>query len=259
MNNNKICYWFVFCNDQLLLEKTTEGYSVPHQETEPIPHSEWTHIHELSLFDGETFYAYSIDTPITGNIQYEMVGLRATFSLIPHTLYLMAGKAQEIIYWDKNNRYCPVCGMPMKFHTEISKRCTVCGKEIWPTVATAIIVLVKKENKVLLVRARNFRGNYYGLVAGFVETGETLEECVQREVWEETGLRIKNIRYFGSQPWPYPCGLMVGFTADYAGGELKLQATELCTGDFFSKENLPDIPGKMSMARMLIDNWLENQ
>ena len=186
-----------------------------------------------------------------------MFGLRASFDMIPHTMYLMAGKAQEIIFWDKNNRYCPVCGMPMKFHTAISKRCTGCGKEIWPTVSTAIIVLVQKGEEILLVHARNFRGDYYGLVAGFVETGETLEECVQREVFEETGLRVQNIRYFGSQPWPYPCGLMVGFTADYASGEIKLQASELSAGKFFTKENLPDIPGKMSMARMLIDSWLE--
>ena len=186
-----------------------------------------------------------------------MFGLRASFDMIPHTMYLMAGKAQEIIFWDKNNRYCPVCGMPMKFHTAISKRCTGCGKEIWATVSTAIIVLVRKGEEILLVHARNFRGDYYGLVAGFVETGETLEECVQREVFEETGLRVQNIRYFGSQPWPYPCGLMVGFTADYASGEIKLQTSELSAGKFFTKENLPDIPGKMSMARMLIDSWLE--
>lgn len=257
MNTKEKRYWFIFCNDQLLLEKTKEGYRVPYQKEAPMPLSEWTHVHELALFDEQPFYAYSIDKPIVENEVYAMFGLRASFDMIPHTMYLMAGKAQEIIFWDKNNRYCPVCGMPMKFHTAISKRCTGCGKEIWPTVSTAIIVLVRKGEEILLVHARNFRGDYYGLVAGFVETGETLEECVQREVFEETGLRVQNIRYFGSQPWPYPCGLMVGFTADYASGEIKLQASELSAGKFFTKENLPDIPGKMSMARMLIDSWLE--
>ena len=257
MNTKEKRYWFIFCNDQLLLEKTKDGYRVPYQKEAPIPLSEWTRVHELALFDEQPFYAYSIDKPIVENEVYAMFGLRASFDMIPHTMYLMAGKAQEIIFWDKNNRYCPVCGMPMKFHTAISKRCTGCGKEIWATVSTAIIVLVRKGEEILLVHARNFRGDYYGLVAGFVETGETLEECVQREVFEETGLRVQNIRYFGSQPWPYPCGLMVGFTADYASGEIKLQTSELSAGKFFTKENLPDIPGKMSMARMLIDSWLE--
>ena len=257
MNREEKRFWFVFCNDQLLIEKTEEGYRVPYQKETPIKVPEWTRIHELALFDGETFCAYSIDKPVTEHVHYTMIGLRASFDLLPCAMYLMAGKAQEIIFWDKNNRYCAACGMPMKFHTAISKCCTGCGKEIWPTVSTAIIVLVRKGKEILLVHARNFRGDYYGLVAGFVETGETLEECVQREVLEETGLRVLNIRYFGSQPWPYPCGLMVGFTADYESGNIQLQTSELSAGKFFTKENLPDIPGKMSMARMLIDDWLK--
>jgi NAD+ diphosphatase len=93
-------------------------------------------------------------------------------------------------------------------------------------------------------------------VAGFLETGESLEQCVQREVKEEVGIKMKNLRYFGSQPWPYPFGLMVGFTADYDGGELRLQKEELCEGDWFTRENMPDIPDKASIARHLIDDWL---
>lgn len=101
----------------------------------------------------------------------------------------------------------------------------------------------------MLVHARNFRGTFYGLVAGFLEAGETLEQCVQREVMEETGLRVKNITYFGNQPWPYPSGLMVGFIADYESGEIKLQKDELSAGAFYSKENMPEIPRKLSIAR----------
>ena len=141
-------------------------------------------------------------------------------------------------------------------YNEISKRCRECGKEVWPQLATAIIVRITNNDAILMVHANNFRGNYYGLVAGFVETGETLEECVRREVREETGIEVRNIRYFGSQPWPYPCGLMVGFTADYADGELKLQRSELSSGGWFTRHNLPEIPGRVSLARKLIDDWL---
>ena len=144
----------------------------------------------------------------------------------------------------------------MKLHTDISKRCTNCGKEVWPQLATAIIVLIHRGDDVLLVHARNFKGDFYGLVAGFVETGETLEEAVRREVMEETGLTITNLRYFGSQPWPYPCGLMVGFNADYVSGEVHLQRSELSKGAWFNKNNLPTIPEKLSIARKLLDNWL---
>ena len=110
-----------------------------------------------------------------------------------------------------------------------------------------------------MVRAKNFRGTYYGLVAGFLEAGESLEECVHREVMEETGIRIKNVKYFGSQPWPYPSGVMVGFTADYENGDIQIQEEELSDAAFFSKDNLPEIPKKLSLARKLIDDWLENE
>ena len=147
----------------------------------------------------------------------------------------------------------------MQMHTAISKRCTQCGKEVWPQLATAVIVLIHRGDEVLLVHAKNFKTDFYGLVAGFVETGETLEEAVHREVMEETGIKIKNVTYFGSQPWPYPSGLMVGFTADYVSGEIRLQRSELSKGDWFSKDNLPTIPEKLSIARMLIDAWLKKE
>ena len=128
---------------------------------------------------------------------------------------------------------------------------------MWPQLAPAVIVLIHRGDEVLLVHAKNFKADFYGLVAGFVETGETLEEAVHREVMEETGIKIKNVTYFSSQPWPYPSGLMVGFNADYVSGELRLQRSELSKGGWFSKNNLPTIPEKLSIARMLIDAWLE--
>lgn len=188
--------------------------------------------------------------------RYEMCSLRNSFYRLPSNLYLKAGKCQELLYWDRNTRFCGVCGAPMAMNTDISKRCTSCGKEVWPALATAVIVLIHKGNEVLLVHARNFKGDFHGLVAGFVETGETLEEAVRREVMEETGISIKNLRYFGSQPWPYPSGLMVGFNADYAGGDIRLQREELSAGAWFSKNNLPRLPERMSIARMMLDDWL---
>ena len=126
-------------------------------------------------------------------------------------------------------------------------------------ITSAIIVLIKKGDQVLLVHARNFKGNFDSLVAGFVETGESLEEAVHREVMEETGLTIRNVKYFSSQPWPYPSGLMVGYTAEYVDGEIHLQKEELSRGKWFSKDNLPILPEKLSIARRLIDAWLEGK
>ena len=251
-------YWFVFCKTDVMLEKNGDGtYTIPLSEECPITLKEWQTPHRITpMDDGTEVRTVSIDAPITNQERYEMCGLRPSFYKLSKELYLKAGKCQEILYWDKNTQFCGVCGAPMKLHTDISKRCTNCGKEVWPQLATAIIVLIHRGDDVLLVHARNFKGDFYGLVAGFVETGETLEEAVRREVMEETGLTITNLRYFGSQPWPYPCGLMVGFNADYVSGEVHLQRSELSKGAWFNKNNLPTIPEKHSIARKLLDNWL---
>lgn len=251
-------YWFVFCKTDVMLEKNEDGtYTIPLSEECPITLKEWQTPHRITpMDDGTEVRTVSIDAPITNQERYEMCGLRPSFYKLSKQLYLKAGKCQEILYWDKSTQFCGVCGAPMKLHTDISKRCTNCGKEVWPQLATAIIVLIHRGDDVLLVHARNFKGDFYGLVAGFVETGETLEEAVRREVMEETGLTITNLRYFGSQPWPYPCGLMVGFNADYVSGEVHLQRSELSKGAWFNKNNLPTIPEKLSIARKLLDNWL---
>lgn len=251
-------YWFIFCKDDLVLERDDDDrYTIPYQEEPPVGIKEWTHVMNITpMEDGAEVRTFAVDKPITDSEQYEMCGLRQSFYKLSKPLYLKAGKCHELLYWDSNTKFCGVCGAPMKMHTDISKRCTNCGKEVWPQLATAIIVRIRREDKILLVHARNFKSNFYGLVAGFVETGETLEQAVHREVMEETGLTITNLRYFGSQPWPYPSGLMVGFTADYVSGDIHLQQSELSQGDWFGKDNLPNIPEKLSIARMLIDDWL---
>ena len=253
-------YYFVFCKEDLLLEKTVDGnYTIPFQEVPPTEVKPWTHQMDITPMDDDSpVITYRIDNPITDSDRFEMIGLRQSFYKLSRPLYLKAGKCQELLYWDQNTKYCGVCGAPMRMDTDISKKCTQCGKEIWPQLATAVIVLIHQGDEVLLVRAKNFKRDFFGLVAGFVETGETLEEAVAREALEETGVIITNIRYFASQPWPYPCGLMVGFNADYVSGEIHLQKSEIAKGGWFRRDNLPDIPEKLSIARMLLDDWLKD-
>ena len=237
-------YYFVFCQEDLLLEKRPDGtYTIPLCDEPPTETRPWTNVMTISPMDDGT----------------EVRAYRISFYKLEKPLYLKAGKCQELLYWDKNTKFCGVCGAPMRMDTEISKKCTECGKEIWPQLATAVIVLIHRGDEVLLVRAKNFRTDFYGLVAGFVETGETLEEAVAREALEETGVTITNIRYFGSQPWPYPCGLMVGFNADYVSGDIHLQRSEIAKGGWFRKDHLPTIPEKLSIARQLLDSWLEEE
>lgn len=272
MASDQPTYWFVFCSGCILLQSDDDGtYSVPLQSTPPTPIKEWTTIQELPSIGSFPCKTYSISMP-PADTHLATIGLRESYTKLPPEFYNMAGKASELLFWDSNTKYCGNCGAPMRRSTVISKTCTHCGKEVWPQVAPAIIVRVRRKaiiddkgqeiepEKILLVNARNFRrSEMYGLVAGFLETGETLEDCVRRELLEETNIKVQNIRYFASQAWPYPCGVMIGFTADYESGEIRLQEEELRFGGWYSRTTLPPIPDKMSIARKLIDDWLEQK
>lgn len=254
MSNVNNVYWFIFFNNQLLLQKKGETYTIPYSINPPVPVK---NVLEVSLLEDMPACTASVDTPLEETAEYLPMGLRASYDYLDPILHKIAGKAYELIYWDQHSRFCPSCGTKTVMQTTISKQCPNCKYEIYPVVSPAILVLIRKGDAILLVHARNFRGSFYGLVAGFLETGETLEECVRREVMEETGLEINNITYFGNQPWPYPSNLMVGFIADYVSGTIRLQDEELSEGAFFTKDNLPELPRKLSLARKMIDWWLK--
>jgi len=258
MTNNAPLYWYVFYNDQLLLQKKAGGgYTIPFMDKSPVETYGRASLPQMvEMQDGTVAMAVSTDEPLEETDVYLPMGLRASYDHIDRYFYDQAGKAYEILYWDRHSRFCPACGTPTEQKRPIVKKCPACGYEIYPAVSPAILVLIRKGEEILLVHARNFRGTFHGLVAGFLETGETLEQCVEREVREETGLTIRDITYFGNQPWPYPSNLMIGFIADYVSGEIKLQDEELSSGSFFSKDNLPEIPRKLSLARRMIDWWL---
>lgn len=250
--------WFIFNKGNVMLQKCADGsFTIPCSEEPPLPIDKDTNVLNITpMDDGTPVKAFRIDHD-PSDTKFEMCGLRQSFYKLSMPLYLKAGKCNELLYWDQNTRFCGVCGSPMTMSSDISKCCPNCGKTVWPQLSTAIIVLINRGDDLLLVHAKNFKTDFYGCIAGFVETGESLEEAVRREVMEETAITIKNLRYFKSQPWPYPCGLMVGFFAEYESGELKLQESELSRGNWFNKNSLPTIPEKLSLARMLIDKWLE--
>lgn len=181
--------------------------------------------------------------------------IRASVATLGEQTWISVAKGAELLGWAAATRYCSRCGAPMKRESEISLKCSGCSSEVWPQLSPCIMVLVRRGREALLVHARSFTRPFFGLVAGFVETGERLEECVRREVAEETGLQITGIRYVGSQSWPFPAQLMIGFTANYAGGELAFADGELSDGGFFSPENMPPIPAPPSLARRMIDDW----
>jgi NAD+ diphosphatase len=186
--------------------------------------------------------------------------LRSLHSTLGEDLFAIAARAIQLIEWDRTHQYCGRCATPLtQLPTERSKRCPSCELRQYPRLSPAVIMLIYKGEEILLARAPRFPRGLYSVLAGFVEPGESLEETVIRETQEEVGIEIKNIRYFGSQPWPFPNSLMVGFTAEYASGSLTPQPNEIEEAAWFRKTNLPPVPDKLSIARKLIDWFVENQ
>jgi len=216
--------------------------------------------HYLGRLDGRHCYAVEVaeDAPPPEGMTFE--GLRQVYGRLDEDLFWLAGRAVQIVDWDRSHQFCGRCGARTVTRTaERANECPQCGLLHFPRLAPAIIVLVERGNQMLLAKSRRFPTVMYSTLAGFVEPGETLEEAVIREVKEETGVTVSNVRYFGSQPWPFPHSLMIGFTAKYAGGEISLDDAEIEDANWFTIDNLPPLPGKISIARKLIDSFLEKQ
>ena len=162
--------------------------------------------------------------------------------------------------WERSHRFCGRCGEPtVRAEAERAKQCPRCGLLSFPRLSPAVIMRVERGEQILLARNRAFAEPIFSVLAGFVEPGESLEEAVMREVAEEAGIAITDLRYFGSQPWPFPHQLMIGFTARHAAGEIRIDPEELAEADWYGRESLPLLPSKMSISRRLIDAWIEGR
>jgi NAD+ diphosphatase len=186
-----------------------------------------------------------------------VAGLRELFGGVSEDVFGYAGRATQIVDWAKTHRFCGRCGtLTERVTAERCMRCPSCGLLAYPRITPAIIVLVRRGAEALLARGARFPLPFYSTLAGFSEVGETLEETLAREVREEVGIEVKDIRYFGSQPWPFPNSLMVGFTAEWAGGEIRIDENEILDAQWYRADALPTIPPRISIARRLIDAWV---
>jgi NAD+ diphosphatase len=181
-------------------------------------------------------------------------GLRTLFSVLDDAHFALAGRAIQLLDWDRSHRYCGRCGTPTVAKAEERVRaCPACRLSVYPRISPAVMALVRREGEILLGRSPHFPPGMYSALAGFVEPGETLEQCVAREVEEEVGVRVSRIRYFASQPWPFPNSLMIAFVCDWVSGEIRPQAGEIEAADWFGVLQLPKLPSRISIARRLID------
>lgn len=197
--------------------------------------------------------------PIDGRIEppFELLGLRALAGIVDAEFFGVIGRAMHASDWLQHHRFCGRCGTATVLSP--SERCMVCPAcdyHAYPRISPAIITLVRRGDEALLASNAKFPGVFYSTLAGFSDIGESLEETVRREVLEEAGVRVHQIRYFGSQPWPFPNSLMIGFMAEWESGEIQIDPSELSDAKWFTVDALPPIPPPLSIARKLIDAWI---
>ena len=183
--------------------------------------------------------------------------LRQLWSEVDEATWTAAGRAVQLVEWARTHQFCGRCGVRTEDVTGLrAKRCPRCGLDAFPRLSPAVICLVERAGRALLARGPQFAADMFSCLAGFVEPGESLEEAVAREVLEEVGIEVREIRYFGSQPWPFPNSLMIGFTAEWRSGEIAVDGTEITEASWFAAGDLPELPTPISIARRLIDDWL---
>ena len=187
------------------------------------------------------------------------LGLRGVLAQADADLATLAGYAAQLLRWRAASRFCPVCAQPLGPLDGWGKVCSACGHTLYPPVSPAAIVLIHDGPERALLTSKPGWGQRYSLVAGFVEPGETLEQCVAREILEEVGVEVTEIRYVGSQPWPFPHQLMVGFMARYAGGDIAIDTAELADARWFTRDALPELPPPFTISRQIIELWLSGR
>jgi NAD+ diphosphatase len=216
--------------------------------------------HVLGTLDGAACWAIDLDGDGVPDVAVDgFVPLMGLYGRVDDLRWTLAGRAVQLVEWDRTHRFCGRCGIATEaMDTERARRCPACGLLAFPRLAPAVITLIEREGgEALLARNRTFPVPMYSCIAGFVEPGETMEDAVHREVREEVGVAVTDLRYVASQPWPFPHSLMIGFEATWAGGDIVVDETEIVDAQWFQADDLPMIPPGMSIARTLIDRWLE--
>jgi NAD+ diphosphatase len=252
--------WFIFQGDRLLVELTETAARLPSAIDPRQVEAAAIRWQPVGIYDGRPCLGVEVNPDLVLPEGGSLAGLRSLYGLMDEALFLLAGRALQLLHWDRTRQFCGRCGHPLAPKPdEQAKICRDCGAIEYHNPAPAVIVLIERGGQLLLARAHRHRGGMYSVLAGFVAPGETLEAAVIREIREEVGLEVRDIRYFGSQSWPFPNSLMIAFTCIYAGGEIRLEESEIADAGWYSAGNLPLIPPPISIARQLIDWFVAKQ
>lgn len=247
-------YFLIFQEDKLILRDDYTPFEHPANFFDP---ADLKYVHAIGDHGGKTVYcAEWVISALPSDVM--LLPIRAALERLPPLWYALIARAISILRWDKQHSFCGQCGLPTyKVDDRFEKYCDRCQLLVYPRISPSVIVLIEKGDELLMARSPHFLPGVFGLIAGFVEVGEGLEEAVHREVMEEVGIKIKELRYMGSQAWPFPDSLMIAFRAHYASGELRIDHNEIETAGWYHYTALPGLPSShLSIARQLIDGFL---
>ena len=240
---------FAFVEGQLLLVEHAEGHGlIPQPWSLFQPHEPARHY--LGQLDGVDCWAFTLKEPPPG---FKRTPLRAAMMSVGEPLMGVSGRAAQVLEWDRAHRFCGVCGTPTEAQAnERSRKCPACGHTAYPRLSPAMMVLVWRDGEVLLARSPHYVPGVYSALAGFVEAGESIEQCIHREVAEEVGVEVTDLRYYGSQSWPFPHSLMIAYTARWTDGAIVKQDDEIEDAQWYALNALPKIPPRFSISGHLI-------
>jgi NAD+ diphosphatase len=242
---------YIVTGQSLCVTETEAGPAIPPGE---LDGNDWL---VLGTLDDTPCFARALGPDELPPAGTTAIGLRQLFGALSDLDFGIAGRALGLTTWDRDHRFCGRCGNPTeRSQTERVRTCPRCHHTAYPRLSPAVIVRIEREGKILLARNARTQMPFYSVLAGFVEVGESLEETVAREIREEAGIELRDVQYFGSQPWPLTSSLMIGFVAQWARGELVADETEIVDAGWFSPDALPRMPGKLSIARELIDDFV---
>jgi NAD+ diphosphatase len=253
--------WFLIHPGGLVLRREGDGLALPTDEDAARLGAVAEQAHPLGLLDGEPALAAAVPDSAQVAEPLSLVGpmeMRSAYRALGKERFDLAGTANQLVHWADTHRFCGRCATRTeRVQGERAMRCPSCGLLAYPRISPAVIVLVRRGDEALLARGARFPVPFYSTLAGFVEVGECLEDTVVREIREEVGIEVDRIRYFGSQPWPFPHSLMVAYTAHWASGEIAPNVSEIVDARWFRADALPTIVPRLSIARRLIDAWLQ--
>jgi NAD+ diphosphatase len=250
-------WFFLFQGSKIMARFNADGEFIPVGHDEPLLESLR---HDAKHYMGDMAGTHCFAVDVSDVPGEDFVDLRSLFGRIDNLMFSLVARGIQIVDWYQGHQYCGRCGGPNESHgSDRALVCRDCGIHAYPRISPSIIVLIHKGDQVLLARNHRFPEGMYSTLAGFVEPGESIEGTLRREVFEEVGVNVHELEYLGSQSWPFPNSLMLGFHAEYHSGEIVLQEEEIADARWFNVSDLPDIPGNMAISRWLIDTYLNRQ